>query len=122
MGGTDATVTDAQLLLGYLDPDYYLGKRMKLNIMAAERAIAQIGEGLGLSIRDTSRGIVHLASMNMTYAIRNITIERGHDPREFTLVCYGGGGGLFAGALLNELETRQAIIPVFPSAFSAWGC
>jgi N-methylhydantoinase A len=121
LGGTEATVTDAQLLLGYLDPETYLGKRMKLDVSASERAVGKIGAALGLGMHDTARGIVHLATMNMTYAIRNITIERGHDPREFSLVCFGGGGGLFAARLLEELEARQAIIPVFPSAFSAWG-
>ena len=59
--------------------------------------------------------------MNMAYAIRNITIERGHDPRDFALVCYGGGGGLFAGFLLNELGAASAIIPQNPATFSAWG-
>ncbi len=122
MGGELATVTDAQLLLGYLDPDYYLGERMSLNVRRAEQALKErVAEPLDMSLIDAAAGIVHLANMNMSFAIRNITIERGHDPRLFTLVCYGGGGGLFAGFLLNELDAARAIIPLNPATFSAWG-
>ncbi len=122
LGGHLATVTDAQLLLGYLDPDYYLGERMSLDLSRAEQVIQeQVADKLDLSLADAAAGIVQLANMNMAYAIRNITIERGHDPREFTLVCYGGGGGLFAGFLLNELGAARAIIPQNPATFSAWG-
>ncbi|MCY3797465.1 MAG: hydantoinase/oxoprolinase family protein [Chloroflexi bacterium] len=122
LGGKLATVTDAQLLLGYLDPDYYLGERISLNRSRAERVVQeQVADKLDMSLTDAAAGIVHLANMNMAYAIRNITIERGHDPREFSLVCYGGGGGLFAGFLLNELGAARAIIPQNPATFSAWG-
>ncbi|MDE2855496.1 MAG: hydantoinase/oxoprolinase family protein [Chloroflexota bacterium] len=122
LGGDEATVTDAQLLLGYLDPDYYLGERMRLSKKRAEDAIQErVASPLAMSALDAAAGIVHLANMNMAYAIRNITIERGHDPREFALVCYGGGGGLFAGFLLNELGAASAIIPQNPATFSAWG-
>lgn len=121
-GGEMATVTDAQLLLGYLDPDYYLGERLSLNVKRAAQVIQDcVAAPLELSLKDAAAGIVHLAHMNMALAIRNITIERGHDPRLFTLVCYGGGGGLFAGFLLNELDAARAIIPLNPATFSAWG-
>ena len=97
LGGDRATVTDAQLLLGYLDPDYFLGERMSLNLGRAEQVIQErVAAPLDMRLVDAAAGIVHLANMNMAFAIRNITIERGHDPREFSLVCYGGGGGLFA--------------------------
>ncbi len=122
LGGQLATVTDAQLLLGYLDPDYYLGERMSLNRNRAEQVVQeQVADKLDMTLIEAAAGIVHLANMNMAYAIRNITIERGNDPREFTLVCYGGGGGLFAGFLLNELGAARAIIPNNPATFSAWG-
>ncbi len=122
LGGTLATVTDAQLVLGYLDPEYYLGERMRLDREKAETVIRErIAKPFGMSLIDAAAGIVHLANMNMAYAIRNITIERGHDPREFSLVCYGGGGGLFAGFLLMELEAASAIVPLNPATFSAWG-
>lgn len=122
MGGEEATVTDAQLVLGYLDPDYYLGERMRLDGDKAAAAIMErVARPLGMSLLDAAAGIVQLASVNMAYAIRNITIERGHDPREFSLVCYGGGGGLFAGFLLKELGAASAIVPAHPATFSAWG-
>jgi N-methylhydantoinase A len=122
LGGQEPTITDAQVVLGYLDPDFYLGRRMRLDQAAAERAINdKIAQPLGLSLRAAAQGMVHLTQMNMVYAIRNITIERGHDPRDFGLVCFGGGGGMFAGALLQELELSQAIIPANPATFSAWG-
>jgi len=110
------------VLLGYLDPDYYLGQRMTLDLRAAETAIREnIAVPLKLDVMEAAYGICHLVGMNMTYAIRNITIERGHDPREFSLACFGGGGGLFAGHLLNELECVRAIVPTYPANFSSWG-
>jgi N-methylhydantoinase A len=122
LGGTQPTVTDAQLVLGYLDPQYYLGKRMLLDQPAAEQAIqTQVAAPLGLALTDSAHGILRLTTANMAYAIRNITVERGYDPREFSLVCFGGGGGLFAGALMKELEMPRAIVPVYPATFSAWG-
>ena len=121
-GGQDATVTDAQLVLGYLDPERYLGKRMKLDVAAAERVIQDtVATPLKLSLDAAAAGILHLANMNMTYAIRQVTLERGHDPRDFSLVSYGGGGGLFAAALLKELSMKQVIIPLYPATFSAYG-
>ncbi|MFQ5942866.1 MAG: hydantoinase/oxoprolinase family protein [Anaerolineales bacterium] len=121
-GGMEPTVTDAHLLLGRINPDFFLGQRMKLDVTAAERAIREkIAEPLGLSISKAAHGITHLADTNMVNAIRQVTIERGHDPRDFSLLCYGGGGGLFAGSLATELEIRTAIIPPNPAVFSAWG-
>lgn len=122
LGGTDATVTDAQIILGYLNPEHYLGKRMKLDVEAAKKAIKDnVATPLKLSLEATAAGILHLANMNMSYAIRQVTIERGHDPRDFSLVSYGGGGGLFAAKLLQELEMKQVVIPHHPATFSAYG-
>ncbi len=122
LGGSEPTVTDAQIMLGYLDPNYYLGQRISLDKAAAESAIRdKIAAPLKLDLMQAAYGIYHLAVMNMTYAIRNITVERGHDPRAFSLACFGGGGGLFAAHLLNELECAQAIVPVNPANFSSWG-
>ena len=121
-GGTEPTVTDAQVVLGYLDPAYYLGQRMALDKDAAASAIEQqVAQPLGLPLMEAANGIIHLTNMNMALAMRQMTIERGHDPRDFSFVCFGGGGGLFASALLQELEMKQAIIPVYPATFSAWG-
>ena len=122
LGGARATVTDAQLVLGYLNPGSYLGERLKLDVAAAQRAVqADVAAPLQLSLEDAAAGILHLANMNMSYAVRQVTLERGHDPRDFTLVSYGGGGGLFAGALLRELEMRRVIVPRYPATFSAYG-
>lgn len=121
-GGQDATVTDAQLILGYLDPERYLGERMKLDLEAAKKAIQNnVATPLKLSLEEAAAGILHLANMNMSYAVRQVTLERGHDPRDFSLVSYGGGGGLFAAALLRELDMEQVIVPRYPATFSAYG-
>jgi N-methylhydantoinase A len=121
-GGSEPTVTDAQVVLGRIDPDYFLGHRMQLDKAAAQRAIqARIARPLGLSLVEAAHGIAHLADMNMTYAIRNITIERGYDPREFVLLAFGGAGGLSATVWAAELEIPTVVIPVAPANFSAWG-
>ncbi|MFN8457199.1 MAG: hydantoinase/oxoprolinase family protein [Anaerolineae bacterium] len=121
-GGTEPTVTDAQVVLGRIDPDYFLGHRMQLDRAAAEQAIeTRIAKPLGLSLVEAAYGITHLADMNMTYAIRNITIERGYDPREFVLLAFGGAGGLSATVWANELEVPTVVVPVAPANFSAWG-
>ena len=122
LGGERTTVTDAQLVLGYLNPESYLGERMKLDVKAAKCAVQNdVATPLGLSLEDAAAGILHLANMNMSYAVRQVTLERGHDPRDFSLVSYGGGGGLFAGALLRELELKRVIVPRHPATFSAYG-
>jgi N-methylhydantoinase A len=122
MGGEEPTVTDAQLVLGYLNPKTYLGKRMYLDLDAAREAIkVKIAEKLHLSTEEAAAGIIQIAATNMAYAVRQITVERGHDPREFSLTCIGGGGGLFAGEILKELQMKQAILPQNPAVFSAWG-
>ena len=121
-GGTEPTVTDAQVVLGRIDPNYFLGHRMQLDRAAAEQAIeGRIAKPLGLSLVEAAYGITHLADMNMTYAIRNITIERGYDPREFVLLAFGGAGGLSATVWASELEIPTVVVPVAPANFSAWG-
>ncbi len=121
-GGTEPTVTDAHLVLGRINPRNFLGRRMELDVAGAKAAIqAKIADPLGLSLEEGAHGITHLADTNMIHAIRRVTIERGHDPRDFTLLGYGGGGGLFAASLAREMEIGKTIIPVNPAVFSAWG-
>lgn len=121
-GGTEPTVTDAHLILGRINPRNFLGRRMKLDVAGAKAAIQdRIADPLGLSLEEAAHGITHLADTNMIHAIRRVTIERGHDPRDFTLLGYGGGGGLFAASLAREMEIGKTIIPVNPAVFSAWG-
>ncbi|MDP6875101.1 MAG: hydantoinase/oxoprolinase family protein [Alphaproteobacteria bacterium] len=121
-GGSDPTVTDCHLVLGRLDADNFLGSRMKLDIAAARAAIEnRIARPLDLDLEEAASGILAIAETSMTYAIRTKTVERGLDPREFTLLSYGGGGGLFAAATGEELDVKSVIIPRFPANFSAWG-
>jgi N-methylhydantoinase A len=120
-GGDRPTVTDCNLLLGRLDPDNFLGRRMTLDTAAAEAAVAGVAEQIGMSVLETAGGVIRLAETNMVYAIRQMTVERGHDPRSFVLLAYGGGGGLFASALMEDLEIPRAIVPGNSAVFSAWG-
>jgi len=121
-GGSEPTVTDCHLVLGRLDPENFLGSRMKLDVGAAEAAITErIAAPLGLSLEEAAVGILSIAETNMNYAIRTVTVERGLDPREFVLCSYGGGGGLFAAAVAEELEVPTVIVPRAPANFSAWG-
>ena len=121
-GGADPTVTDAHLLLGRLDPDYFLGGRMRLDAAAARAAIdAKVATPLGLSTLAAAQGIVSIAETNMANAIRTKTVERGLDPREFVLMAFGGGGGLFGCSVAAELGVQRVIVPSAPANFSAWG-
>ncbi|MCX7173197.1 MAG: hydantoinase/oxoprolinase family protein [Proteobacteria bacterium] len=121
-GGTEPTTTDAHLVLGRLDPEYFLGGRMKLDLAGAKKAIEdRIAKPLGISVETAAHGIVAIAETNMANAIRTKTVARGLDPREFVTLAYGGGGGLFACAVADELEVPRVIVPMAPANFSAWG-
>ncbi len=121
-GGQEPTVTDAHLLLGRLDPDDFLGGRMKLDRDGARAAIdARIARPLGLDTISAAQGIISIAETNMANAIRSKTVERGLDPREFVILAYGGGGGLFACSVADELEVPKVVVPNAPANFSAWG-
>ncbi|MCC6890445.1 MAG: hydantoinase/oxoprolinase family protein [Hyphomicrobiales bacterium] len=124
-GGTQATVTDANLVLGRLNPQRFLGGELILDTEAARRAIRGIGEPLGFGcahgLSRMAEGIVSLATVIMAGAIKTISIEHGRDPREFVLFCYGGGGPLHASALARELSIPTVIIPPEPGNFSAIG-
>ncbi|NKB35670.1 MAG: hydantoinase/oxoprolinase family protein [Gammaproteobacteria bacterium] len=120
-GGTELTVTDCHLLLGRLDAETFLGSRMKLDMQAAEKAMKNLADKIGLSVEETASGVLKIAGTNMTNAIRSITVERGLDPRDYSLLSYGGGGGLFAAAVSDELDVKSVIVPRAPANFSAWG-
>jgi len=122
LGGEQATVTDANAVLGRLDPEHFLDGRMTLDLERAERAIAPIAEALGGSVEDAARGILRLANAAMEQAIRVISVERGFDPRRFTLVSFGGAGGLHACALAAALEIPEVLVPRHPGVLSAFGC
>ncbi len=120
-GGDEATVTDANAVLGLLRPDFFLGGRMSLHLDAAVRAVGLVAQQLGAGLEETARGIISLANEHMAKALRVISVQRGHDPREFELCCYGGAGGLHVCALAEELGMNRVIIPANGGVFSAYG-
>lgn len=120
-GGELPTVTDANLVLGRLRPDAFLGGAMTLDESASKRALTPIAEALDISIEDVAFGIVRIANEHMTQALRVISIQRGFDPRDFTLACFGGAGGLHFCDLAEALDMREAIVPVHSGVLSALG-
>ncbi|MCK6453474.1 MAG: hydantoinase/oxoprolinase family protein [Alphaproteobacteria bacterium] len=121
-GGTGPTVSDANLLLGYLDPARPLGDGMRLDPAPAERAIAALAGEAGLSVRDTALGIVAVANQTMVRALRRITVERGVDGRRCALLAFGGAGPMHAAAVARAFGIARVVVPVASSIFSALGC
>ena len=119
--GEEATVTDANLMLGRINPAYFNGGRITLDADAAHRAVERLARPLGLSLDDTALGIVRVVNANMTKGIAAVTIERGIDVREFSLLSFGGAGGLHAVDLARDLEMAEAVIPPMAGTFSALG-
>ena len=121
--GTRATVTDANVLLGRIDASRPIGGRARLDVEAARDAISRdVGTPLGLDPLTAAEAILRVANSRMSGAIRLVSVERGHDPRRFTLMPFGGGGGLHACALIREVGLARALIPRFPGVTSALGC
>ena len=120
-GGQKPTVTDANAVLGRLRPDAFLGGRMTLDIEAAKQAIGTIAGPLGLSLEETSLGILQVANQHMIRALRVISVERGADPRSFTLCCFGGAGGLHVCALAEALAIPSILAPIHGGVLSAFG-
>jgi N-methylhydantoinase A len=120
-GGTQPTVTDANLFLGRLDPGYFLGGRMSLDEEAAQRALHSIGLQVGLDDVAFAEGMLAIINARMADAMRTITVKQGIDPREYSLVAFGGAGPMHAVWLAEELEIREVIVPWSPGTFSAWG-
>jgi len=128
-GGTEATTTDANLALGRINPHYFCGGTLEADMDAVDRALDKLATTLpGLSTRtdnssrrEVARGIIRIANNNMVNAIKLISVNRGHDPRDFTLIAFGGGGGMHACALARELNIKKVVIPKQSSVFSAWG-
>lgn len=120
-GGALPTVTDANLLAGRLDAGYFLGGKMALRVENARRAVSELGDRVGLGLDEAALGILRLVNANMQAALERVTVERGHDPRDFALVAYGGAGGLHASALARQLHIGTVLVPGAPGQFSAWG-
>ena len=122
LGGTEPTVSDACVALNRLNPDYFLAGEMTLDRDAAERAIRErIAEPLGMDIAEAAEGILRVVTANMNKAIRSILIARGFDVRAFTLMAFGGAGGMVAGELLDIGDVRRLVVPSNPGAVSAVG-
>jgi N-methylhydantoinase A len=120
-GGTEPTVTDANLFLGRLDPGYFLGGRMTLDHAAADLALSSVAPELGLSTTELAEGMLAIVNARMADAMRTITVRQGIDPREYALVAFGGAGPMHAVWLAEELEIGEVIVPWSPGTFSAWG-
>ncbi|MBS0560692.1 MAG: hydantoinase/oxoprolinase family protein, partial [Proteobacteria bacterium] len=120
-GGTEATVTDANLVLGYLDPEGLLGGAQALDREAAARAVGAVGERLGLSLEQAASGILRVVNARMADGVRVATVRRGVDPRRFTLLSFGGAAGLHISAIAAELGIARVAIPRTASVLSAWG-
>ncbi len=121
IGGTEATTTDANLALGRINPDYFCGGTLTADMDAVNRALDTLAGKLNITRQEAARGIIRLANNNMVNAIKLISVNRGHDPRDFTLIAFGGGGGMHAYALAKELGIKKVVIPHLSGVFSAWG-
>jgi len=121
-GGAEPTITDANLVLGRLDADNFLGGRMKLDLQGARRAIEErIAKPLGLSVEAAALGIIKIADTKMSLTVREVSVQKGHDPRGFAMIATGGAGPLHAVSIARELSLPKVIIPELPGTFSALG-
>jgi N-methylhydantoinase A len=120
-GGVELTVTDANVVLGTLNPSVLLGGRMAVRHDLAVAAVTALAQRLGLGVMDTAQGVVSVVTANMARAIRVISVQRGYDPRDHTLVAFGGAGPLHAARLARELEIGRVLVPVSPGILCAMG-
>ena len=120
--GTEPAVTDANLVLGYLNVDRVYGGAIRLDRRRAESALTALGKKLGLSLLETAHGIFEVANANMLRALRLVSVQRGYDLRDFTLIAYGGAGPMHAAALAKQAGIARVVVPVHSGAFSALGC
>jgi N-methylhydantoinase A len=120
-GATSPTVTDANVLLGRINPDAALAGSVRLNADLAERSMAGLGRRLGLSASKVAEGVIAVVESHMAQAIRAVSVEQGADPRTATLVAFGGAGGLHASALARTLDMQRVVVPPYAGVFSALG-
>ena len=121
-GGTEATVTDANLVLGRIDPARFLGGEMSLDVDAAREAVrTRVAEPLGLSLEEAAEGIIRVINATMVRGMRSVSVEKGYDPRDFALVAFGGGGSLHASELAREGGLHAVLVPPMPGVTSALG-
>lgn len=120
-GGAEATVTDAKLVVGVLDPVNFAEGRLALNADLARKAVGAIAQALNTSVEAAAEAILRVAEETMINALKLVTIQRGHDPRDLTLIVSGGAGPMLGARLGHELKVRKTVIPTHPGVFSAWG-
>lgn len=120
-GGSEPTVTDANLLAGRINPDYFLGGDIPIEVEAARRAMRSFADPFDLTEDAAALGIIRLANASMDNLLRLVSVRRGLDPRDFTLIAFGGGGSMHATELARGLHIAKVIVPVGPGHFSAWG-
>lgn len=120
-GGRQVTVTDAHVVLGRLDPDHFLGGRMGLEAEAARGALKGLGDQMGLGPEEAALGILRVANVSIDRALRRVSIARGHDPRDFTLVAFGGAGPLHACGVADQLDIPRVLVPPHPGVLCAFG-
>lgn len=120
-GGEQITVSDANVILGRLDADHFLGGAMSLDVQAAQNALASLGQQIGKSAVEVAQGVIDVANVNIDRAVRRVSIARGHDPRKFTLVAFGGAGPLHACEVAQRLDIPRVLIPNTPGVLCALG-
>jgi N-methylhydantoinase A len=121
-GGTEPTITDCNLILGFLSEDNFLGGQMRLDLAKARQAVDErVAKPLGMSIEDAASGVIHVIDVKMEEAIKAISTMRGHDLRDFMLLAFGGAGPLHAGRIARDLSMAGVIVPLYPGVYSAIG-
>jgi len=120
-GGTEPTVTDANVVAGRINPGYFLGGDIELDVDRAREALRPLATELDVSIEEAALGVIRIANANMIHLLKLVSVRRGRDPRDFAIVAFGGGGSMHATALARELQVPRVIVPPAPGHFSAWG-
>ena len=120
-GGSEPTTTDANLVVGRINPENFVGGQVVPDMAAVRQAFGRIAEQIGAGIDETARGVIRIANANMVNALKLVSVNKGRDPRDFALIAFGGGGGMHAAALARELGIPKVIVPVNAAVFSAWG-
>ncbi len=121
IGGREPTVTDANVVAGRINPEYFLGGELKIYPDKSRAALQKIAAAFDISVEEAAMGVIRMADANMVTALKLVSVRRGYDPRDFTMVAFGGGGSMHAAALARELRVKKIIVPTEPAVFSAWG-
>ncbi len=121
LGGTDATITDARVVLGHLNGACLLGGRLPIDAQLSKKAVQKLADGIELEMLETARGIIAVSNSNIIKEIKNVTVAKGHNPADFCLVAFGGSGPLHAAELMEEMSIQKALIPNTPGLLAAYG-